>query len=123
MKKRGCEFIDVSSGGSDAKVRIPFGPNYQVPFAKAIKDKVGMPTMAVGMIVEAEQAEAVLQNGEADMIAIARAFLDDPRWPWHAAVRLGAPKPAYPPQYSRVSEGLWPFMARYQAPGKKQAAE
>jgi 2,4-dienoyl-CoA reductase-like NADH-dependent reductase (Old Yellow Enzyme family) len=123
LRMRGCEFIDVSSGGTDAKVRIPFGPSYQVPFAKALKEKVGMPTMAVGMITEAEQAEAIIANGEADMIAIARAFLDDPRWPWHAAVRLRAPKPAYPPQYARVGQGLWPFTSRYEAPDRKRAAE
>jgi 2,4-dienoyl-CoA reductase-like NADH-dependent reductase (Old Yellow Enzyme family) len=100
LKQRGCAFIDVSSGGLSPLQKIPVGPNYQVPFAARIKRETGMPTIAVGLITEAEQAESILASGEADMIALARAMLYDPRWPWHAAAKLGAQVQA-PPQYWR----------------------
>ena len=117
LKELGCDFIDVSSGGTDPKAKVALGPSYQVPFAREIKKQTGLPVMAVGMITEAEQAESILQAGDADMIAIARAFLDDPRWGWHAAVRLGD-KHAYPVQYERVTQGYWPFTKKYAAPLK-----
>jgi 2,4-dienoyl-CoA reductase-like NADH-dependent reductase (Old Yellow Enzyme family) len=80
--------------------RIPLGPGYQVPFAKAVKAQVEVPVIAVGLITEAEQAEAILQAGEADAVALARAMLYDPRWPWHAAAKLGA-RVFAPKQYWR----------------------
>ena len=107
LAARGCAYIDVSSGGNSADAKIPVGPRYQVPLAAAIRKAVDIPVMAVGMISEPEEAEAIIANGEADLVALARAFLDDPRWPWHAAVRLGA-KHAYPPQYERATEAFWP---------------
>jgi len=100
LKDRGCEFIDVSSGGVSSQQKIPVGPNYQVPFADEIKRKVGMPTIAVGLITEAQQAEDILARGEADMVALARGMLYDPRWPWHAAAQLGG-QVAAPRQYWR----------------------
>ncbi|WP_088141130.1 NADH:flavin oxidoreductase/NADH oxidase [Achromobacter xylosoxidans] len=100
LKDRGCEFIDVSSGGVSSQQKIPVGPNYQVPFADDIKRKVGMPTITVGLITEARQAEDILQNGQADMVALARGMLYDPRWPWHAAAQLGGQVSA-PRQYWR----------------------
>jgi 2,4-dienoyl-CoA reductase-like NADH-dependent reductase (Old Yellow Enzyme family) len=100
LKKRGCAYIDVSSGGLSAQQKIPLGPGYQVPFAEQIKREVGMPTMAVGLITEAEQAEEIIASGGADMVALARGILYDPRWPWHAAAKLGAQVDA-PPQYWR----------------------
>ncbi|RSF09324.1 NADH:flavin oxidoreductase/NADH oxidase [Achromobacter aegrifaciens] len=100
LKERGCEFIDVSSGGVSSQQKIPVGPNYQVPFADEIKRKVGMPTITVGLITEAQQAEDILQNGQADMVALARGMLYDPRWPWHAAAQLGGQVSA-PRQYWR----------------------
>ena len=106
VKKLGCDFIDVSSGGIDPTVRIPIGPGYQVPFAERIKHESGLPTMAVGMITDASQAEAILVEGKADMIAAARAFLDDPHWGWHAAYTLGG-EVALPPQYRRVGLKTW----------------
>jgi len=106
LKKRGCDFIDVSSGGIDPTARIPVGPGYQVPFAERIKSESGLATMAVGMITDARQAEAVLVEGKADMIAAARAFLDDPHWGWHAAYTLGA-EITLPPQYRRAGLKLW----------------
>lgn len=98
LEKRGCAYIDVSSGGLSAQQKIPLGPGYQVPFAARIKKAAGMPTMAVGLITEAEQAEEIVASGKADMVALARAILYDPRWPWHAAAKLHAQVDA-PPQY------------------------
>lgn len=100
LKKRDCAFIHVSSGGLSPLQKITVGPGYQVPFAARIKSEVDMPTIAVGMITEAEQAEEILATGKADMIALARGVLYDPRWPWHAAAKLGAQVDA-PPQYWR----------------------
>jgi 2,4-dienoyl-CoA reductase-like NADH-dependent reductase (Old Yellow Enzyme family) len=107
LAARGCAYIDVSSGGNSLDAKIPVGPCYQVPLAAEIRKAVAIPVMAVGMITEPEEAEAIVARGDADLVALARAFLDDPRWPWHAAVRLGA-KHAYPPQYERATQDLWP---------------
>jgi 2,4-dienoyl-CoA reductase-like NADH-dependent reductase (Old Yellow Enzyme family) len=100
LAERGCGYIHVSSGGLHPDQKIRLGANYQVPFAKAIKAEVGLPTIAVGLITEPEQAEAVIADGEADCIALARGILYDPRWPWHAAAKLGARVRA-PNQYLR----------------------
>ena len=100
LKKLGCDWIDVSSGGVSPQQKITLGPGYQVPFAERIKRDVGLPTIAVGLITEPAQAEQILANGQADMIALARAMLYDPRWPWHAAAQFGASVQA-PHQYWR----------------------
>jgi 2,4-dienoyl-CoA reductase-like NADH-dependent reductase (Old Yellow Enzyme family) len=99
LKARGVDWIDVSSGGVSGLQKIPLGPGYQVPLAEAIK-ATGVTTMAVGLITEAKQAEAILATGKADMIALARGMLYDPRWGWHAAAELGG-QVAAPPQYWR----------------------
>ena len=104
LKALGCDFIHVSSGGISPKQQIAIGPNYQVPFAKAIKAATGMTTIAVGLITEAKQAEAILQADEADAIAMARAFLYQPRWVWQAAAELGGQVAA--------SEQYWRCMPR-----------
>lgn len=101
LKKIGCDYVDVSSGGN-AVTKIPIGPGYQVPFAKRIKSDVDVTTMAVGLIRDPRHAESVLADGDADMIAIGRGFINDPRWAWHAAEDLGATV-AIPPQYARGS--------------------
>jgi NADPH2 dehydrogenase len=100
LKKRGVDWIDASSGGVSPLQKIPLAPGYQVPFAKAIKEATGANTMAVGLITEAKQAEEIVASGKADMIALARAMLYDPRWGWHAAAELGGEVEA-PPQYWR----------------------
>ncbi len=99
-KARGADFIDMSGGGLSAKQKIPLGPSYQVPLARAVKQATGITTMAVGLITEAEQAEAIIGTGEADFVALARGILYNPRWPWHAAAQLGATVKA-PNQYLR----------------------
>jgi 2,4-dienoyl-CoA reductase-like NADH-dependent reductase (Old Yellow Enzyme family) len=100
LQHRGCAFIDVSSGGLSPLQQIPVGPGYQVPFAERIRTETGMATIAVGLITEPAQAEAIVSAGQADMVALARGMLYDPRWPWHAAAELGAQVDA-PKQYWR----------------------
>ncbi len=100
LEARGCGAIHVSSGGLDPRQQIPVGPNYQVPLARAVKQAVSIPVVAVGLITEPQQAEAIVATGDADMIALARTILYDPRWPWHAAAELGARVKA-PDQYLR----------------------
>ncbi|TZG29153.1 NADH:flavin oxidoreductase/NADH oxidase [Sphingomonas montanisoli] len=100
LEARGCAAIHVSSGGLDPRQDIPVGPSYQVPLARAVKAAVDMPVVAVGLITDYDQAEAIVATGDADMIALARGILYDPRWPWHAAAHLGA-QVAAPKQYLR----------------------
>lgn len=89
LEARGCDAIHVSSGGLHSAQSIPVSPSYQVPLARTIKASVKMPVIAVGLITEPTQAEAIVATGDADLIALARAVLYDPRWPWHAAAQLG----------------------------------
>lgn len=96
----GCAAIHVSSGGVSPLQAILLAPNYQVPFAARVKAETGLPTIAVGLITEPEQAEAIIAGNEADAVSLARAMLYDPRWPWHAAAKLGAHVSA-PKQYWR----------------------
>lgn len=100
LQRRGCSFIHVSSGGLSPLQQIPAEPGYQVPFAERIRRETGLTTIAVGLITEPEQAEAIVSSGQADMVALARGMLYDPRWPWHAAAKLGARVDA-PKQYLR----------------------
>ena len=86
--------------------KIPFAPGYNVPFAARVKKEAGIPVMAVGMITRARQAEQIIASGEADMVAIARAMMDDPRWAWHAARELEAQTP-YAPNYQRCHPSVW----------------
>lgn len=88
LKEGGCDWIDVSTGGVSPRQKITLGPGYQVPFAQQVKQQVGMPTMTVGLITDAHQAQAIVEQEQADMVAIGRAALYDPRWAWHAAVQL-----------------------------------
>jgi len=100
LQPRGLDWIDVSSGGISPAQKITLGPGYQVPFAEAIRAATGLTAIAVGMITEPAQAEAIIAEGKADMVALARAMLYDPRWGWHAAAELGASVEA-PVQYWR----------------------
>jgi 2,4-dienoyl-CoA reductase-like NADH-dependent reductase (Old Yellow Enzyme family) len=100
LKARGCAAVHVTTGGVSPQQAIKLGPGYQVPYAQRVKSQVGLPTLAVGLITEAQQAESIVANGEADAVSLARAMLYDPRWPWHAAARLGAQVQA-PRQYWR----------------------
>ena len=109
LRARGCDFIDVSAGGNLA-TRPPVGtsgPGYQVPLAETIKRETGITTIAVGMIRDPHLAEDIVATGKADLVALARGALYDPRWAWHAADALGAEAP-YPPQYVRSRPDFWP---------------
>jgi 2,4-dienoyl-CoA reductase-like NADH-dependent reductase (Old Yellow Enzyme family) len=97
LKPRGCDWVDVSTGGVSPLQKISPAPGFQVPFARAVRQATGLATMAVGLITDPHQADGIVAAGDADMIALARAFLWDPRWPWRAAAALGGvvagPKP------------------------------
>ena len=107
LKDRGCDYIDVSGGGLVPHQHIPVGPGYQVSHAARIRQAVGMVTMAVGMINQPRQAEEIIASGQADLVALARGMLYDPRWTWHAAEALGVDL-EYPPQYRRCHPARWP---------------
>ena len=110
LKAAGIDYVCVSGGGAVPQMKVPLTPGYQVPLAAKVRAETGIVTRAVGLIVEPAQAEAIIASGQADLVAIARAFLDNPRWVWHAAERMGA-KIAYPPQYARAAAPVWPGAA------------
>ncbi len=121
LKRLGYDFVCVSSGAfAESKVKPSLG--YQVPFAAQVKREAGIATRAVGLIVTPQQAEAVLRAGDADQIALARAMIDDPRWPWRAAEALGVPAPV-PLQCLRGRPGIWPGPAMMQQAALGQAAD
>lgn len=97
----GVDLIDCSSGGIVPGVRIPTGPGYQVSLAERIREVSGVPTAAVGLITSAQQADAVLRSGSADVVLLARKLLRDPYWPLHAARELDV-SVEWPVQYQRA---------------------
>jgi 2,4-dienoyl-CoA reductase-like NADH-dependent reductase (Old Yellow Enzyme family) len=107
LKERGVDFVCVSSGGIVPDAKVAVGPDYQVPFAQEIRAQAGLSVRAVGLIATPRQAEAIVKDGKADMVALARAFLNNPHWGWQAAHALGA-EVARPPQYQRAAERHWP---------------
>jgi 2,4-dienoyl-CoA reductase-like NADH-dependent reductase (Old Yellow Enzyme family) len=111
LEARGCSAIHVSSGGLTPAQRIPVAPSYQVPLARAVKRATNLPVIAVGLITGFEQAEAIVATGDADIVAIARAILYNPRWPWHAAAHFGASVKA-PKQYLRSQPHRFPDLFR-----------
>ena len=106
LKGEGLDFICISSGGVTADTRTPTTPGYNVPIAARVRQEAGVLTRTVGLILTPGQAEDIVASGQADQISIARAFLDDPHWGWHAAKALAA-EVARPPQYARVGPKLW----------------
>ena len=101
LREDGVDLIDVSSGGAVPHVRIPLAPGYQVPFAARIRREARIATGAVGLITTPAQANAIVENGEADLVLLAREMLRDPYFPRRAAAELGA-KVEPPPQYARA---------------------
>jgi len=101
LAARGCAFVDVSSAGISPAQRIDSRPGLHVPFARAVRHGTGLPTIVVGLITEPVQADAIVAAGDADLVALARGFLWDPRWAWHAAAALGATVTP-PVQYARA---------------------
>ena len=100
LKQAGADFVHISSGGVSPQQKIVLGPDYQVPFAKLVKQKTNLPTMTVGLITTPQQAEDIVARGDADLVAMARAFLYKPRWVWEAAAALKGQVQASP-QYWR----------------------
>ena len=106
LKTAGLDYVDVSSGGISPDARNPTTPGYNVPIAAQVRG-TGIATRAVGLIMTPEQAEAIVADGKADMVSLARALLDDPHWGWHAARVLGA-EVRRPKQYLRSGPAMWP---------------
>ena len=108
LKRHGFDYVCVSSGSLVGAQKLPpVVQGYQVPLAEKVKRAVDIKVRAVGMIADVDYAEEVVASGKADMVALARAFLDNPRWVWHAAERYGI-KIDYPPSYARARFDLWP---------------
>ena len=111
LKSLGCDYMDVSSGQLDSRQKIPFAPNFNVPFAEAVKKATGMPTMSVGLITNAREAEDMIAAGKTDMVALARGAMYDPRWPIHAAMEIGAEPPIVPrmtPAHPKLRPMIFP---------------
>jgi 2,4-dienoyl-CoA reductase-like NADH-dependent reductase (Old Yellow Enzyme family) len=106
LEARGCDFVDVTSGQLDPRQQIPFAPGFNLPFSKKVKSSAKIAAMGVGMITNPLQAEDAIATGSADLIAIARAAMDDPRWAWHAARDLDAPI-EYAKNYQRCHPSVW----------------
>jgi 2,4-dienoyl-CoA reductase-like NADH-dependent reductase (Old Yellow Enzyme family) len=101
LKSLGVDVIDVSSGGTLPRAKIPIGPGYQVPFAVAIRKQAGIPTTALGMITDPTQVETILATEQADLVVLARELLRDPYWPRRAAQQMNF-KLTPPVQYQRA---------------------
>jgi NADPH2 dehydrogenase len=106
LKEAGCDYVCLSAGAISETSRIPAAPGYLVPYASRVKKETAMTTFVTGMIVEPRQAEKIIGDGHTDMVVIGRAFLDDPRWVWHAAQTLGVDF-AYPMQYLQARSAVW----------------
>lgn len=105
LKDDGVDLVDVSTGGLVADAKIPAGPGFQVPFATRIRAEAGLPVAAVGLITEAAQAEAIVADGEADLVLVGREILRNPYWPLQAAAALGV-EAAWPKQYLRAKPSV-----------------
>ncbi len=110
LKAAGLDFVCISSGGVSTDSRPPQTASLNAPLAEKVKREAGIATRVVGLISTPKQAEAIVTDGKADMVALARAFLDNPHWSWHAAQSLGAEVPR-PPQYQRAAPKVWPAAA------------
>lgn len=118
LERLGCDWIDASSGGVSPRQKIAIGPGYQVPFGAALRKEVKVPIMTVGLITEPQQAEDIVAGEQADLVALGRTFLSNPRWPWDAAAALGgavhAPRQYWraPPAGSKTAFGSTSFGTR-----------
>lgn len=114
LKALGCDYVTVSGGGVVLDAKVPVSPGYQVPYAERVRREAAIPTGSVGLIASPQQAEEIVASGKADFVALARGMLFDPRWPWHAALELGA-EIKYPPQYERCHPKAWPGAQQWKA--------
>lgn len=119
LREHGVDLVDVSSGGQIPNAKIPIGPGYQVGFAARIRREAAIPTAAVGLITDPAQANAVIADGEADLVFLAREMLRDPYWPLHAAAALGEVA-SWPPQYLRATPHRAPPRAAITLPQKSE---
>jgi 2,4-dienoyl-CoA reductase-like NADH-dependent reductase (Old Yellow Enzyme family) len=110
LKSLDVAYVCVSSGGITHPLQVPALPGYNVPFAERVKKETEIAVQTVGMILEPKQAEGIITSGQVDMVCMARAFLDNPRWVWHAAEALGGDA-YYPRQYERARRSAWPGAA------------
>ena len=111
LKALGCDYMDVSSGQLDYRQKIPFAPHYNAPFAERVRKDAGLATMSVGLITGAREAEEIIASGQADMVALARGAMYDPRWPIHAAMELGVEPPFVPrlmPAHPKMRPMIFP---------------
>ncbi len=104
LEERGVDIVDCSSGGMVPNAQIPVGPGYQVQFAERVRREANIPSATVGMITEPTQADAIVRQGRADLILMAREFLRHPHWPLDAARELGVDV-EWPKQYARGKRG------------------
>ncbi|OFW05206.1 MAG: oxidoreductase [Acidobacteria bacterium RIFCSPLOWO2_02_FULL_68_18] len=107
LEQRGCDYMDVSSGGLDLRQKLPLAPAYQTPFARKVRTEAGIPTMTVGLITDPALAEDIVAGGRADMVALGRGVMWDPRWAWHAAEALGV-ETEYAPKMKSCHPALRP---------------
>ncbi|HEY0836371.1 MAG TPA: tRNA-dihydrouridine synthase, partial [Azospirillum sp.] len=119
LKESGVAFVHVSGGGLSPTAKMPIAAGYQVGFARRVRGEARVPTIAVGLITKPEDAERVLREGAADLVAVGRIVLDDPHWPHRAAAALGATVP-YPRQYGYA---LSPGWRRYAGSAWAEATE
>jgi 2,4-dienoyl-CoA reductase-like NADH-dependent reductase (Old Yellow Enzyme family) len=122
LKALGCDYVCASSGGISGAQNIVIGPGYQVPFAERIRREADIVAIAVGLITEARQAEAILQEGRADLIALGRRMLFNPRWAWHAAIELGEVLP-YQERYRRANPLMGAGLKFVDTPEYRRALE
>ncbi|WP_062318153.1 NADH:flavin oxidoreductase/NADH oxidase [Demequina maris] len=115
LREAGADLVDTSTGGLVPDARIPVAPGYQVPHATAIRERSGIAATAVGQIVDARQAEAIVASGQADAVFVGREFMRDPHLPLRAAHELGAEIDYWPPQYRRASFRGRPALAAAEA--------
>jgi len=111
LKALGCDYMDVSSGQLDYRQKIPFAAHYNAPFAERVRKNAGLATMSVGLITGAREAEEIIASGQADMVALARGAMYDPRWPVHAAMELGVEPPFVPrlmPAHPKMRPMIFP---------------
>ena len=118
LKKRGLDYMDVSTGGLDPAQKIPLAPGYQVPFSDMVKKETGLTTMSVGLIAGFQQAEDIVASGKADFVCLARGAMWDRRWAWHAAEELGAETP-YAPKMMACHPKLRPQLFPKRAEGMR----
>ncbi|MBN8957475.1 MAG: NADH:flavin oxidoreductase/NADH oxidase [Rhizobiales bacterium] len=120
LKSLGCDYITATTGGLSVDQKIPIGEGHQVEFARRLREKTGLPTMAVGMIFDPHHAEQIIREGDADFVALARGMLSDPHWPWRAASALDADV-SYPVQYVRGYKSSW--LRSMRADNERRAAQ